>query len=152
MNKPYKILLIEDDINIVEILSYNIKKAGYNLFVTDNSDDAISVSVKESPDLIILDSTIEGTHHLLKSEFFKERNKKGDICLAFLMEKSGSYKYIEEFCKYTEYIYKAVKPGIFITRIKELLNKLESLQLKAHERELNSEHQSVFINVSKAKK
>src|SRR3569832_880064 len=50
-----KILLVDDEADIQEILSYNLKKVGYRVFTANNGKEAVTVAKKESPDIIILD-------------------------------------------------------------------------------------------------
>ena len=54
-NNEYKILLVDDEPDILEFLSYNLKKEGYNVFTANNGKEAVTVAKKETPHLIILD-------------------------------------------------------------------------------------------------
>jgi len=54
-NNEYKILLVDDEPDILEFLSYNLKKEGYNVYTANNGKEAVTVAKKESPHLIILD-------------------------------------------------------------------------------------------------
>ena len=54
-NNEYKILLVDDEEDILEFLSYNLKKEGYNVFTANNGKEAVAVAKKENPHLIILD-------------------------------------------------------------------------------------------------
>ena len=53
--KKEKILLVDDEADILEIVGYNLKKEGFEVTTTDNGKDAIKLAKKENPDLIILD-------------------------------------------------------------------------------------------------
>ena len=53
--KKEKILLVDDEADILEIVGYNLKKEGYEISTADNGKDAIKIAKKENPDLIILD-------------------------------------------------------------------------------------------------
>ena len=55
MSKQPKILLVDDEPDILEFLSYNLKKDGYLISTANNGKEAIAVAKKEKPDLIILD-------------------------------------------------------------------------------------------------
>ena len=56
MNKKYtKILLVDDEPDIIEIVSYNLKNAGYHVFTAKNGKEAILQAEKHLPHLIILD-------------------------------------------------------------------------------------------------
>ena len=55
MSSNYKILLVDDEPDIVEFLGYNLKKEGYTVFAANNGKDAIDIAKKEHPHLIILD-------------------------------------------------------------------------------------------------
>jgi two-component system alkaline phosphatase synthesis response regulator PhoP len=50
-----KILLVDDEPDILEFISYNLNKEGFEVFTSNNGRDAIKIAVKEKPELIILD-------------------------------------------------------------------------------------------------
>ena len=50
-----KILLVDDEKDILEFLSYNLKKEGYNVFTANNGIDALKIARKVKPDLVVLD-------------------------------------------------------------------------------------------------
>lgn len=55
-----KILIVEDDEDIVEMISYNLKKEGYRIVSASNGEGALNLAVKEKPDLVILDLMLPG--------------------------------------------------------------------------------------------
>jgi two-component system alkaline phosphatase synthesis response regulator PhoP len=55
MENPYKILVVDDEIDILEFIQYNLRKEGYEVHLAHNGQEAIDVSKKVKPDLILLD-------------------------------------------------------------------------------------------------
>ena len=51
----YKILIAEDEADILEVLQYNLEKEGYNVITADNGKEALQLAIKHQPDLILLD-------------------------------------------------------------------------------------------------
>ena len=51
----YKILIAEDEPDILEVLQYNLEKEGYNVITADNGKEALQLAIKHQPDLILLD-------------------------------------------------------------------------------------------------
>ena len=54
-NSNFKILLVDDEPDIVEFLGYNLKKEGYTILTANNGKDAVEIAKKEIPHLIVLD-------------------------------------------------------------------------------------------------
>ena len=55
MENPYKILVVDDENDILEFIEYNLKKEGYEVFLAHNGQEAIEVGSKVKPDLVLLD-------------------------------------------------------------------------------------------------
>ena len=60
MSENKKVLIVEDDTNIRNVISMYLKKEGFSIFETDNGVEALTITKKEKPDLIILDLIIPG--------------------------------------------------------------------------------------------
>ena len=73
-NKKIKILVVDDDPDIIEIISYNLKKENYKVFSCYNGSDSIKIAEKEKPDLIILDIMMPGMDGIQVCEKLRSKN------------------------------------------------------------------------------
>lgn len=123
----YKILLVDDEPDIVEFLSYNLKKEGYTVFFANNGKDAIDIAKKEHPHLIILDVMMPDMDGIETCREIREIKDLKDVLIAFLTARSEDYTQIAGFeVGADDYITKPIKPRVFISRVKALLRRLHN--------------------------
>ncbi len=125
--KTNKILLVDDDPDILEFLSYNLKNEGFNIFKVMNGIDALKIAAKVIPHLIILDimmPEMDGIETCLK---LKSLPQLRNTIIVFLTARSEDYALIAGFeAGGDDYITKPVKPKVLISRIKALLKRYNS--------------------------
>lgn len=127
MSTNYKILLVDDEPDIVEFLSYNLKKEGYTVFAANNGKDAIDIAKKEHPHLIILDVMMPDMDGIETCREIRDIKEIKDVLIAFLTARSEDYTQIAGFeVGADDYITKPIKPRVFISRVKALLRRLQS--------------------------
>ncbi len=125
MNKPkQKILIVDDEPDIIELIEYNLKKEGYQVFTASNGLEAIQVAKKSLPDLIVLDimmpklDGIEACRQLRAMPEFKS------TFMVFLTARSEEYSEISGFnVGADDYIAKPIKPRALISRINAILRR-----------------------------
>ncbi|HRH10090.1 MAG TPA: response regulator transcription factor [Bacteroidia bacterium] len=123
----YKILLVDDEPDIIEFLSYNLKKEGYEILSASNGKDAIEIARKEIPHLIVLDVMMPDMDGIETCREIREIKGLKDVLIAFLTARSEDYTQIAGFeVGADDYITKPIKPRVFISRIKALLRRLQS--------------------------
>jgi two-component system alkaline phosphatase synthesis response regulator PhoP len=123
-NNEYKILLVDDEPDILEFLSYNLKKEGYNVFTANNGKEAVTVAKKENPHLIILDVMMPDMDGIETCREIREISGLKDVMIAFLTARSEDYSQIAGFdVGADDYINKPIKPRVLISRIKALLRR-----------------------------
>jgi two-component system alkaline phosphatase synthesis response regulator PhoP len=116
--KP-KILLVDDEPDILEFLSYNLRKEGYDIITANNGKDAIEIAAKELPQLIVLDVMMPDMDGIETCRELRERKGLKDVLVAFLTARSEDYTQIAGFeVGADDYITKPIKPRVFISRIK----------------------------------
>lgn len=119
-----KIVLVDDDKDILEMLSYILKNAGYEVFTAENGVDGIALSKKVIPDIIILDvmmPEMDGIETCLK---LRENSLLSDTIITFLSARSEDYSHIAGLeAGADDYIYKPIKPRLLVTRIATLLKR-----------------------------
>jgi two-component system alkaline phosphatase synthesis response regulator PhoP len=118
------ILLVDDEPDILEFLSYNLQKAGYKVFCSSNGDDALKIARKIRPNLIILDVMMpQPDGYEICREIRKDAQLKNSV-VAFLSAKSEEVSQIEGFeVGADDFICKPVKPKVFLFRIQALLKR-----------------------------
>jgi len=145
-NSKIKILLVDDEPDIVEFLSYNLKKEGYEVITANNGKDAIEIAKKELPQLIVLDVMMPDMDGIETCREIREQKGLGEVLIAFLTARSEDYTQIAGFeVGADDYITKPIKPRVFISRIKALLRRLQT----TNENEENVEFGNVRIDKEK---
>ncbi len=129
-NNLFKILLVDDEQDILDFLSYNLKKEGYEVFTANNGKTAISVAKKEIPHLIILDVMMPEMDGIETCRELREINSLKNILIAFLSARNEDYSQIAGFeVGADDYINKPIKPRVLISRIKALLRRHHTEEL-----------------------
>lgn len=120
----YRILIVDDDHDIVEFLSYNLKNEGYDVYTANNGKEAIESTHLIRPDLIIMDvmmpvmDGIETTAELRKNIDFQH------TIIVFLTARGEDYSQLAGYnAGADDYITKPIKPKILISKIKALLKR-----------------------------
>ncbi|MBL7901908.1 MAG: response regulator transcription factor [Bacteroidia bacterium] len=145
-NAKIKILLVDDEPDIVEFLSYNLKKEGYDVLTASNGKDAIEIAKKELPQLIVLDVMMPDMDGIETCREIREQKGLSEVLIAFLTARSEDYTQIAGFeVGADDYITKPIKPRVFISRIKALLRRLQT----STEHEGNMEFGDVRIDKEK---
>lgn len=120
----YKILLVDDEPDILEFVSYNLKKEGFEVLTTCDGHEAIRIAKKELPHLIILDVMMPGMDGLETCEEIKRIPALKNTIIAFLTARGEDYSQIAGFdAGADDYISKPIKPKVLISRIKALLKR-----------------------------
>jgi len=123
-NASHKILLVDDEPDVLEFLSYNLKKAGYQVHATQNGRDAIKKAKEIKPHLILLDVMMPEMDGIETCEEMRRNNDLQDTIIAFLTARGEDYSQIAGFeAGGDDYITKPIKPKVLISRIKALLKR-----------------------------
>jgi two-component system alkaline phosphatase synthesis response regulator PhoP len=123
-NKDFKILLVDDEPDILEFLSYNIIKEGFDVFTAQNGKEAIEIARKVNPHLIILDVMMPEMDGIETCEILRQDKKFKNTIITFLTARGEDYSQIAGFdAGADDYITKPVKPKVMVSRIKALLKR-----------------------------
>ncbi|MDP1747112.1 MAG: response regulator transcription factor [Bacteroidota bacterium] len=124
MSAEQKILLVDDEQDILEFLSYNLKKEGYSVFTANNGKEAITIAKKVTPDLIILDVMMPDMDGIETCRGLREIPELKNVMIAFLTARNEDYSQIAGFdVGADDYINKPIKPRVLVSRIKALLRR-----------------------------
>ena len=123
-NNLYKILLVDDEQDILDFLTYNLKKEGYTVYTASNGKEAISVAKKELPHLIILDVMMPEMDGIETCRELREISSLKKSLIIFLSARNEDYSQIAGFeVGADDYVTKPIKPRVLVSRIKALLRR-----------------------------
>lgn len=123
-NIKHKILIVDDDRDILEFVSYNLKKEGFDVFKAENGKIGLELAIKEIPDLILLDVMMPEMDGIETCYQLKERPELKNVVIAFLTARNEDYSEISGLeAGADDYISKPVRPRVLISRIKALLRR-----------------------------
>jgi two-component system, OmpR family, alkaline phosphatase synthesis response regulator PhoP len=123
-NSNYKILLVDDEPDILEFVSYNLKKENYRVFTASNGRDAVNIAKAELPHLIILDVMMPDMDGIETCREIREVDELKSALIAFLTARNEDYSQIAGFeVGADDYINKPIKPRVLLSRIKALLRR-----------------------------
>ncbi len=151
MNQTSTILIVDDEPDIVEILRYNLEKAGYQTVSAGNGLEAVSKAKEFSPDLILLDVMLPDMDGIQTCETIRAIPELNKTIIAFLTARGEEYSEIAGFnAGADDYITKPIRPKVLISRIQSLLKrakpKEETEVLVYNEIVLNRDKFQVTIN------
>ncbi|HPG33672.1 MAG: response regulator transcription factor [Lentimicrobiaceae bacterium] len=118
------ILLVDDEADILDFLSYNLRKEGFTVFCSTNGKDALKVAQENKPGLIILDVMMPGADGFQVCREIRNNPALKDSVIAFLSARGEEFSQIEGFdAGADDYIRKPVKPRVFVSRVKALMRR-----------------------------
>ena len=124
-NSEYKILLVDDEPDILEFLSYNLKKENFQVETANNGIEGIEVAKKFQPHLIILDVMMPEMDGIETCDKLREMPEFSDVLITFLTARSEDYSQIAGFdAGADDYISKPIKPKVLISRVKAMLKRV----------------------------
>ena len=119
-----KILLVDDEIDILEFISYNLEKEGYVVYTGKNGLEAVKLAEKYQPNLIILDIMMPEMDGIAACEEIRKIFSLNNTLIAFLTARGEDYSQIAGFeAGADDYITKPVRPKVLISRVKALLKR-----------------------------
>jgi two-component system alkaline phosphatase synthesis response regulator PhoP len=152
-----KILLVDDDLDIVEFLKYNLEQQNFEVIVGHNGEEALRKLI-DKPDLILLDVMMPKLDGFETCKRIRENKEFENVPIIFLTAKSGEIDEIKGLeLGASDYIQKPISPNKLIARVKSNLRKAESFNLKQSGPikikygpiEINKEKYEVFIDGEK---
>lgn len=125
-NQDIKILLVDDEPDILEILSYNLTSEGYQVFTAKNGAEGVEKARKKIPHLIILDVMMPEMDGIEACEIIRKSKGLENTIIAFLTARSEDYSQVAGFdAGADDYITKPIKPKVLISKVKALLRRLK---------------------------
>ncbi len=126
-SKGHTILLVDDETDILDFLSYNIRKEGYKVFTATNGEDGVKLAQQLSPSLIILDVMMPKMDGIEACQIIRKDLNISQPIIAFLTSRAEDYAQIAGFeAGADDYISKPVRPRLLMAKIESLLKRLNN--------------------------
>ena len=123
-----RILLVDDEEDILEFVSYNLQREGFKVYCARNGVEAIEMAGKVKPDLVILDVMMPEMDGIAACEEIRKLPSCKNTIIAFLTARGEDYSQIAGFeAGADDYITKPVRPKVLISRVKALLKRTGGL-------------------------
>lgn len=123
--KGHTILLVDDEQDILNFLSYNLKKEGYKVFTASNGEDGVKMVQQIHPSLILMDIMMPKMDGIEACQVIRKDLNISQPIIAFLTSRSEDYSQIAGFeAGADDYITKPVRPRLLISKVESLLRRL----------------------------
>jgi len=123
-NTNLSILIADDDPDIIEFVTYNLSREGYEVTSTNDGATAIQLAKNQVPDLIILDVMMPGMDGIEVCRELRSNSKFEDTIITFLTARSEDYSQIAGFDSGgDDYITKPIRPRLLVSRINALMRR-----------------------------
>ena len=125
-----KILLVDDEPDVLEVLSYNLSKIGYQIFTASDGSKAIDKAIEIKPQLIIMDVMMPNMDGIEACEIIRKNPEHNNTTIMFLTARGEDYSQVAAFdAGADDYVTKPIKPKILMSKVKSLLRRLVNLDL-----------------------
>lgn len=123
-NEQYRILLVDDEPDVLEFLGYNLRKEGYQIFTCHNGKEALKQASDILPHLIVLDVMMPEMDGIEACREIKQNPSLENSIIVFLTARGEDYSQIAGFdAGADDYITKPIKPRVLVSRVKALLRR-----------------------------
>jgi two-component system alkaline phosphatase synthesis response regulator PhoP len=127
--KDIRILLVDDDADILEIVGYNLSQEGYQISTAVNGKEAIAKAKKVLPHLIIMDVMMPEMDGMEACENIRKIPELSDVIITFLTARSEDYSQVAGFdAGADDYITKPIKQKLLVSKVKALLRRLKETE------------------------
>ena len=126
-----KILCVDDEPDILEILKYNLSNEGYNVSTAADGKSAIEMAYNIRPNLIIMDVMMPNMDGIEACEKLRSDEKFNDTIIMFLTARGEDYSHVAAYdAGADDYVTKPVKPKVLVSKVKGLLRRLKKVIAK----------------------
>jgi two-component system alkaline phosphatase synthesis response regulator PhoP len=123
-NTDYTILIVDDEVDILEFVGYNLRKEGYQVITATNGTDAIKLAEAKTPRLIILDIMMPGIDGIETCLLMREIDSLKNTVITFFTARNEDYSQIAGFeAGADDYITKPIKPRLLTSKVAALLRR-----------------------------
>lgn len=124
--RDIKILLVDDEPDILEIVGYNLSSEGYQVITAENGIEAVKKAKKEKPHLIIMDVMMPEMDGIEACEQIRKNSDLSNTIITFLTARGEDYSQMAGFdAGADDYITKPIKPKVLVSKVNALLRRLK---------------------------
>lgn len=124
--KDIRILLVDDEPDILEIVGYNLSQEGYRILTASDGKQALAIAKKELPQLIIIDVMMPEMDGMEATEAIRKIPELSNVIITFLTARNEDYSQVAGFeAGADDYISKPIKPKLLVSKVKALLRRLK---------------------------
>lgn len=152
-SKGHTILLVDDEPDILEFLSFTIKKQGYRVFTASNGEEAVKQAQQINPSLILMDVMMPQMDGIEACQIIRKDLNIVQPIIAFLTARAEDYAQIAGFeAGADDYITKPIRPRLLISKIESLLRRIETENKKnsSASADLNIDRERFVVNLKGA--
>ncbi len=119
-----KVLLVDDEEDIVDLLRYNLEREGIQVVTANNGTEALKVAKAERPDLVVLDIMMPGMDGVEVCNELRKTPGLEETLIVFLTARTEDYSHIAGYeAGGDDYINKPVRPKVFVNKVQALLKR-----------------------------
>lgn len=132
-NNKIRILLVDDERDILEFISYNLTKEGYEVYTAENGKESIKQAIKIQPHLILLDVMMPEINGIDTCIALKSKPELSETIIAFLSARGEDYSQITGLeAGADDYITKPIRPKVLVSKVKSLLRRKIDTQTQSN--------------------
>ena len=149
--KDIKILLVDDEPDILEIVGYNLSQEGYQVFTAKNGAEGVKKAKTVKPQLIVLDVMMPEMDGIEACEQIRKMPELKNTIITFLTARGEDYSQVAGFdAGADDYITKPIKPKVLVSKVKALLRRLKTEEesipiIKIGDIEINREEYKISV-------
>lgn len=143
----YRILIVDDEADILEFIRYNLQKEGYEVYTAEDGAEALKKAADVSPHLVLLDVMMPNMDGMETCRQLRKMPLTADAVIAFLTARSEDYSQVAGFdAGADDYIAKPVRPNVLVSRIRALLKRVDNGSPASDVRLAESDGRSLIID------
>ena len=124
--KDIRILLVDDEPDVIEIIRYNLVQEGYSVKIASNGEEALKKAYKKTPHLILMDVMMPKMDGIEACQEIRKDPRFNDTIIMFLSARGEDYSHVAAFdAGADDYVTKPIKPRIIVSKVKSLLRRLK---------------------------
>jgi two-component system alkaline phosphatase synthesis response regulator PhoP len=126
-SKPFVILLVDDEPDILNFLSYNLQKEGYIIHTATDGEECVKITKEVSPHLILVDVMMPKMDGIEACHLIRNDTSLAQPLIAFLTSRADDYTQLAGFgAGADDYITKPIRPRVLISKVEALLRRIKS--------------------------
>jgi two-component system, OmpR family, alkaline phosphatase synthesis response regulator PhoP len=146
IDNKHTILLVDDEQDILDFLSYNLKKEGYRVFTANNGLEGIKLAKEVQPSLIILDVMMPQMDGIEACQIIRSDMKQNQPVITFLTSRAEDYSQIAGFeAGADDYISKPIRPRLLVSKVESLLRRYDNVESSIDESTIKIDREKFIV-------